>query len=84
MKIEDGRMYQNSFGVGHGFPIEGKESSTRNDWTSRRNMSLTNKYLDPIAYNRASDVASVNNNGFSKKQSAGSYFNSTRRSHGIT
>ena len=80
MKIEDGRMYQNSFGVGHGFPIEGKESSNRNDWTSRRNVSLTNKYLDPIAYNKASDIASVNNTGFSKR----SYFNSTRRSHGIS
>ena len=80
MKIEDGRMYQNSFGVGHGFPIEGKESSNRNDWTSRRHMSLTNKYLDPVAFNKASDIASVNNTGFSKR----SYFNSTRRSHGIS
>ena len=59
MKIEDGRMHQNSFGIGHGFPIEGKESSHRNDWTSRRNASLTNKFLDPIAMTKGSDLSSV-------------------------
>jgi len=73
-------MHQNSFGIGHGFPIEGKESSNRNDWTSRRNASLTNKYLDPIALNKGSDLVSMANSGFSKR----SYFNSTRRSHGIS
>lgn len=55
-------MFQNSFGYGHGFPIEGKESSTRNDWTTQRHASRK-KYLDPIAFKTASDFGSVNIGG---------------------
>jgi hypothetical protein len=28
MQIDKGRIMQNSFGVGHGFPIEGKDTDS--------------------------------------------------------
>ena len=52
MKIDKGRVMQNSFGCGHGFPIEGaQDDSTQRDtmykWSNRKSKSIK-KQLDPI------------------------------------